>query len=67
MVGWREPFYLAWSPDSTTIAALRGPELSKRELVSIDVASAMQNVLASGFFSGFSFSPSGMELVYRKR
>jgi Tol biopolymer transport system component len=66
MVGWREPFYLAWSPDSTTIAALRGPELGKRKLVSIDVASGTQSVLASGFFSGFSFSPSGMELVYAK-
>jgi Tol biopolymer transport system component len=66
MVGWREPFYLAWSPDSTTVAALRGPELGKRKLVAIDVASGTQSVLASGFFSGFSFSPNGMELVYAK-
>src|SRR4051794_14992434 len=33
MVGWRETFHLAWSPDSKTIAALRGPELGKRKLV----------------------------------
>jgi Tol biopolymer transport system component len=66
MVGWREPFYLAWSPDSTTIAAVRGAELGKRKLIAIDVASDTQNVLASGFFSGFSFSPNGMELVYAK-
>jgi Tol biopolymer transport system component len=66
MVGWREPFYLAWSPDSKTIVALRGPELGKRKLVAIDVAGDMQSVLASGFFSGFNFSPNGMELVYAR-
>ena len=38
MTGLREPFYLAWSPDSKTIAALRGAELGKRKLVLIDVA-----------------------------
>jgi Tol biopolymer transport system component len=66
MVGWREQFYLAWSPDSTTIVALRGPELGQRKLLAIDVASGTQSVLASGFFSGFGFSPNGMELVYAK-
>ncbi|HEU4705687.1 MAG TPA: hypothetical protein VFS64_00690 [Solirubrobacterales bacterium] len=66
MVGWREPFYLQWSPDSTLIAALRGPELGKRKLVVIDVASGMQRVVAQGFFSGFGFSPDGSELVYAK-
>jgi len=66
MVGWREPFYLEWSPDSRTIVALRGPELGKRKLVAIDVASGTQSVIASGFFSGFSFSPAGFELVYAK-
>lgn len=66
LVGWREPFYLEWSPDSTLIAALRGPELGKRKLVLIDVATGAQRVIAQGFFSGFSFSPSGGELVYAK-
>jgi Tol biopolymer transport system component len=66
MVGWREPFYLEWSPDSTLIAALRGPELGKRKLVLIDVTSGAQRVITQGFFSGFSFSPSGSELVYAK-
>jgi hypothetical protein len=66
MVGWRETSYLAFSPDSTTIAALRGPELGKRKLVLIDIASGAQKIVASGFFSGFSFSPSGDELVYSK-
>src|SRR6476660_4545637 len=35
MSGWREAFYLAFSPDSQTIAALRGPEIGKLELVLI--------------------------------
>ncbi|HEX3239449.1 MAG TPA: hypothetical protein VHR18_04860 [Solirubrobacterales bacterium] len=61
---WRESFYLAFSPDSTQIAALRGPELGKRNLVLIDVASGAETVVANGFFSGFSFSPAGDELVY---
>jgi hypothetical protein len=61
---WRDSFYLAFSPDSTQIAALRGPELGKRNLVVIDVASGAQTVVANGFFSGFSFSPAGDELVY---
>jgi dipeptidyl aminopeptidase/acylaminoacyl peptidase len=66
MVGFREPFYLAWSPDSSTIAALKGPELGKRKLVLINVLTGAQRVIAQGFFSGFSFSPDGSELVYAK-
>jgi Tol biopolymer transport system component len=66
MVGFREPFFLTWSPDSTTIAALRGPELGKRKLVLINVATGAQRVVAQGFFSGFSFSPDGSELVYSR-
>jgi len=66
MVGWQETFYLAFSPDSKTIAAVRGPELGKRKLVLIDVASGGQKVMAQGYFSGFSFSPDSGELVYSK-
>jgi Tol biopolymer transport system component len=62
--GWRESFYLAFTPDSKTIAALRGPEVGKLKLVLIDVASGSQKVVASGYFGGFSFSPDGDELVY---
>lgn len=60
----REAFYVTWSPDSKTIAALRGPELGKRKLVLIDVATGFQSVVATGFFSGFSFSPNGTEIAY---
>jgi Tol biopolymer transport system component len=66
MAGFREPFSLEWSPDSTRLAAERGSELGKRKLVVIDVAAGTQQLVAQGFFSGFSFSPSGFELVYAK-
>jgi Tol biopolymer transport system component len=64
MKNFREAFYLAWSPDSKTIAALRGPELGKRKLVAIDVATGTQSLIATGFFSGYGFSPDGSEIAY---
>src|SRR5215218_4976348 len=64
MTNLREAFYVTWSPDSKTIAALRGPEIGKRKLVLTDVATGMQSVVATGFFSGFSFSPDGTEIAY---
>jgi dipeptidyl aminopeptidase/acylaminoacyl peptidase len=66
MVGWREPFSLAWSPDSSMILAQRGPELGMRKLVLIEVATGAQKVVAQGFFSGFSFSPQGGQFVFAK-
>lgn len=65
--GWQDPFVFAWSPDSTTIAVLLGPEVGKQRLTTIDVASGAQHTIARGFFSGVSFSPQGSEqLVYGK-
>jgi Tol biopolymer transport system component len=63
---WREPFSLAWSPDSTMLIAQTGPELGKRKLVLIEVATGAQEVMAQGFFSGASFSPQGGQLVFAK-
>ncbi len=63
---WREPFLAVWSPNSEFILAERGGEIGKRQLVLVTVASGAQKVLASGFFSGFSFGPEGKEIVYAK-
>ena len=62
--GWRDPFVFAWSPDSTTVAALLGPEIGKQRLTLIDVATGTRQTVASGFFNGVSFSPAGGQLVY---
>lgn len=59
--GWQDPFVFAWSPDSTTIAVLLGPEVGKQRLTTIDIASGAQHTIAHGFFSGVSFSPQGNE------
>jgi len=67
LAGLRDSIYLTFSPDSKTIAALRGPELGKRRLVLVDVLSGTAlRTVASGYFSGVSFSPDGTELVYAK-
>jgi Tol biopolymer transport system component len=63
---WRESFVFAWSADSGTVAAITGPELGKKRLVTIDVASGTQKTIARGYFSGVSFAPEGGELVYAK-
>lgn len=64
--GWQDPFVFAWSPDSTTIAVLLGPELGKQRLTTIDVASGEQHTIASGYFGGVSFAPEGGALVYAR-
>lgn len=64
MTNWQEPFEMRWSPDSEFILAERGGELGKRKLVLVTVATGAQRVLATGFFSGFSFDPEGKEVVY---
>ncbi|HEV7399846.1 MAG TPA: hypothetical protein VGN84_06205 [Solirubrobacterales bacterium] len=62
--GWQDPFVFTWSPDSTTIVVLLGPEVGKQRLTLIDVASGAQRTVARGFFSGVSFAPSGGQLAY---
>ncbi len=64
--GWQDPFVFAWSPDSTTIAVLLGPEIGKQRLTLIDVASGAQQTVAHGFFSGVSFAPAGGQLVFAR-
>ena len=64
--GWRDSYTFAWSPDAKTIAALVGPEVGRRSLALIDVATAARRTLATGSFSGVSFSPAGDELLYAR-
>jgi Tol biopolymer transport system component len=65
LLGFQDSNYLAFSPDSKTIAALRGSELGKRRLVLVDVVSGTTlRTVATGYFSGFSFSPDGTEIAY---
>lgn len=64
---WQDPFVFAWSSDSSTIAVLRGPEVGKQRLVTVDLASGQQHTIDQGYFSGVSFAPGGSEqLVYAK-
>lgn len=62
--GWREQISFDWSPDSSTIAAVLGPEIGPKRLVLIDVVTGAQQTVARGFFSGISFAPDGGQLVY---
>lgn len=64
--GWQDPFVFAWSPDSTTIAVVLGPEIGPQRLTTIDVATGEQRTIAGGYFAGVSFSPQGNELVYSR-
>ena len=48
--GWQDPFVFAWSPDSTTIAVLLGPEVGKQRLVTVDLASGQQHTIDQRVF-----------------
>jgi Tol biopolymer transport system component len=61
---WRDSYTLAWSPDSTMVAALRGGELGKRTLCVVDVETGKATRIASGYLNGVSFSPDGKEVVF---
>lgn len=59
----RRASFLAWSPDSRTLAAsVEG--FDRAALVTIDVASARSRTLASAVHVEASFSPRGSALVY---
>ncbi|HEV7482780.1 MAG TPA: hypothetical protein VGO13_06740 [Solirubrobacterales bacterium] len=61
----QDSFYVTFSPDSKLVAAIRGPEIGKGTLVLIDVTSGtVLRTVASGYFSGVSFSPDSTELAY---
>ena len=61
---WRETFTFAWSSDSSMVAALRGPELGSRALYVIDVETGKATRIATGFFTGVSFSPDSSEVAF---
>lgn len=62
--GWQAPFVFAWSPDSTTVAVLLGPEIGRQRLTLIEVAGGARETVATGFFNGVSFSPGGGQLAF---
>ncbi|HTT93713.1 MAG TPA: hypothetical protein VMF55_03520 [Solirubrobacterales bacterium] len=61
---WRESFVFAWSPDSSMIAALKGPLNGKATLMIVNLASGKRIKIGSGYFNGVSFSPESNEIVY---
>ena len=60
---WRYGIF-DWSPDSRYIAAQTGPLNGKQKLVLIDRTTGTVRTVATGFFSGASFSPAGDQLAY---
>ncbi|HVW48024.1 MAG TPA: hypothetical protein VHA76_13270 [Solirubrobacterales bacterium] len=61
---WTEGFVFAWSPDSTMIAATTGGLNGPQTLLVINTETLKRTKIATGFFNGVSFSPTGEELVY---
>lgn len=61
---WVEPFTFAWSPDSSTFAALTGPLNGPKTLLLVNAESGKRTKVAQGYFNGVSFSPEGTEVVY---
>lgn len=63
---WRAPYVFAFSPDSSEIVTVVGPEVGVDSLVAINLESGAQRKLASGYFSSVSFAPNGEEVVYAR-
>lgn len=61
---WVEPFTFAWSPDSSTFAALTGPLNGAKTLLLINAETGKRTKVASGYFDGVSFSPESDEVVF---
>lgn len=61
---WTESFISAWSPDSSMVAAITGPLNGKQTLLVINVETLRRTKIATGYFTGVSFSPDSEELVY---
>lgn len=61
---WRESFVFAWSPDSSTIAALKGPLNGAATLMLINLETGRRTQVGKGYFNGVSFSPESNEIVY---
>lgn len=70
LADWSQADVFDWSSDSSTIAAVRGPEPGRKRLVLIDVSSGAQRTIARGYFAGVSFAPEsgqqGGQLVYAR-
>jgi Tol biopolymer transport system component len=60
----QEGYELAWSPDSTMVAAMSGPITGPFNLLVINVETMKRTKIATGYFNGFSFSPESDEIVY---
>jgi hypothetical protein len=54
----------AWSPDSRFVVTQAGPAAGAQRLVLIEVATGAVRTIATGYFSGASFSPDSTQLVY---
>lgn len=60
----RESSTFAWSPDSTEVAAAQGRESGPHTLYVVDADGGGKTRIATGHFSGVSFSPDGAEVVF---
>lgn len=57
---------VAWSPDSSSVATVFGPEIKPLTMVITNVVTGEQTTVAKGYFGSPSFSPDGTQLIYPK-